>query len=273
MGSMTTRLVVVTLLMISSMPVSAASSDNDPETVVVTTSMLAAAVEELLSPEAPVEVIPLVPPGSCPGHFDLNPRVVPDLRRASVIVRHDYQQFLEERLADLGVGGRLVVASTPGSLLIPEHYLALVEQVHGVLLGVLPGAEDQLRHAHQAVAARVSRHAQHARASAQPWRGRPVVASTMQADFCRWLGMDVVAELPRGEDVSPRELGELMALDPDAVIGNLQEGVRAAEVLADRLQCPLVVLSNFPDVDGYGSGWDELFTANLERLAAAWADG
>jgi zinc transport system substrate-binding protein len=264
------RLVVwVVVGMIAALAVAAVSADVEP-TVVVTTSMLSAAVSELVAPDAPVDIIRLVPPGSCPGHFDLTPRVVPELRRASVIVRHDYQQFLEERLADLGVDGRVVVASTPGSLLIPEHYLQLVAQVQPALKDVLPVSDQRLEDAAGEVAARVQRSARRATAAPQPWSGRPVVASAMQAELCRWLGMNVVAELPRGEDLPPRRLGELMALEPDAVIANLQEGTRAAEVLAERLGCPLVVLSSFPDVDGYGSGWDELFAANLERLAAAW---
>ena len=255
-----------------SQAVVAATPTTPRSTVVVTTSMLSSAVKELVASDAEVDVVSLVPPGSCPGHFDITPRVVPQLRQASLIVRHDYQRFLEERLADLGVDGRVVVASTPGSLLIPDHYLSLVEQVRQVLASELPEMRGRFQKAVEQVSDRLRTVEQDAAAPAASWRGRKVVASVMQAELCRWLGMDVVAELPRGEDLSPRQLAQLMALDPDGVVANLQEGTRAAEVLAERLGCPLVVLSNFPDVDGYGTGWDQLFASNLQRLAMAWAD-
>ena len=73
----------------------------------------------------------------------------------------------------------------------------------------------------------------------------------------------------RPEEVSPREFEELLGQKAAAVIANLQEGTQAAESLAKRKGIPLVVFSNFPDTEGYGTGYDGLMEANLGRLEQA----
>jgi ABC-type Zn uptake system ZnuABC Zn-binding protein ZnuA len=241
-----------------------------PASVVVTTSMLESAIGEL-GPAAGLEVVRLLPPGSCPGHFDLSPRAVPALRSASVIVRHPYQGVLESKLRDLGVGdARVVVAGSEGSLLVPAHYAVLVGSVAEVVEQVTGRRAPEVSAAVAAVRRRMRDLEEEMRRRAAPWRGTEVIAADQQAEFARWLGLEVVGELGRAEDVSPRELERLLRLHPDLVVANLQEGVQAATGLAERLGVPVAVLSNFPDAEGYGMGYDELVRSDLERLDAAW---
>ncbi len=245
-----------------------------PASVVVTTSMLECAVEELAAAAAGIEVVRLVPPGACPGHFDLSPRAVPVLRSAPVVIRHDYQQFLESKLIEMGVAdARVVVAETGGSLLVPEHYAALVRRVAEIFAELVPERTAELAAAADRVGGRLGPLGAEIRQPSPPWRGARVIASVRQAEFSRWLGLEVLAEIGRGEEVSPRELERLLGLRPALVVANLQEGPRAAAVLAERLEVPLVVFSNFPGADGYGDGYDRLLRSNLEQLEAAWASG
>lgn len=239
--------------------------------VVVTTSMLGSAVEELGPAAAGLEVVRLLPPGACPGHFDLSPRALPALRSASVIVRHPYQGVLESKLRDLGVSDARVVVAGPGdSLLVPAHYAALVAEVADVVEQETGRRAPELDAAVASVRRRMTDLEGEIRRRPSPWRGAKVIASSMQAEFSRWLGLDVVGELGRTEDVAPRELEGLLQLHPDLVVANLQEGAQAATGLAQRLGVPVAVLSNFPDAEGYGTGYEELVRSDLQRLDAAW---
>jgi ABC-type Zn uptake system ZnuABC Zn-binding protein ZnuA len=239
--------------------------------LVVTTSMLEEAVAELGDAAEGVEVVRLLPPGSCPGHFDLSPRSVPDLRSASAILRHDYQGILEEKLSLMGItDATVVVAETSGSPLIPGNYAQLVRRVAEVVARLLPDRRVELERAAARVDRRMQRLEVEIAERRSPWRGARVLAAFQQAQFARFLGLDVVGEIGRSEDTSPRELEALLGLEPTLVVANIQEGVQAATSLAGRLGVPVVVLSNFPDVEGYGTGYEGLIRANLERLDEGW---
>jgi hypothetical protein len=246
-------------------------AENGP-TVVVTTSMLEEAVRALGEAAAGVDVVRLIPPGSCPGHFDLSPRAVPSLHEADAIVRHHYQGYLEEQIVDLGVEDvAVIVAETEGSLLVPLNYAGLVRSLADILVGLLPERGEELMSAANDVSIRMVELEGEIRDRPAPWRRAPVIVSFQQAGFSRWLGLDVVAEIGRPEDLTPREFERLMQLRPALVVGNLQEGLQSAATVAERMSVPLAVFSNFPDAAGYGEGYDELLLNNLERLDEAWA--
>jgi zinc transport system substrate-binding protein len=241
-------------------------------TLVVTTSMLEEAVRALGEAAAGVDVVRLIPPGSCPGHFDLSPRAVPSLRTADAIVRHDYQGYLEEQIVDLGVADvAVIVAETEGSLLVPLNYARLVRRVADILAGLLPDQGEPLVSAANDESLRLVELESEIRDRPAPWRRAPVIVSFQQAGFSSWLDLDVVAEIGRPEDLTPREFERLMQLRPALVVGNLQEGLQSATTLAERMSVPLAVFSNFPGAVGYGTGYDELLLNNLERLDEAWA--
>jgi len=53
------------------------------------------------------------------------------------------------------------------------------------------------------------------------------------------------------------------------VISNKQEGTALAKALAERLGARAVVFSNFPELTGRLSGFDELLRANVDALLRA----
>ena len=99
-----------------------AGGPESGETIVVTTSMLEHAVNDVSGGVANIEIVTLIPPGSCPGHFDLSPRLVPLINRASLVIRHDYQGMLEERIRKrAGDNINVLTVETGKSLLIPQN--------------------------------------------------------------------------------------------------------------------------------------------------------
>jgi zinc transport system substrate-binding protein len=239
--------------------------------VVVTTSMLESAVRAIEPSKDKIAVERIISPGSCPGHFDLSPRIVPTLKNASLVIRHDYQGVLESKIAGLGVRNVPSIAiETPGSLLIPSHYAALIERIASALPEILPGECGSVQKAVEQARNRSSALESSMRERIAPWRGRPVVASINQKELCEWLGFRVVGILERPEDVSPQDMENLASCGAELVIGNLQEGTEAVLSLGRRMKVPVAVLSNFPGAPGYGSGYDQLIDENMKRIVDAW---
>ena len=104
----------------------------------------------------------------------------------------------------------------------------------------------------------------------QKWQGTAVIASTKQEEFCRWLGFTVVGVYERPENMPPKGLKNLLSKKAAMIVGNHQSDWNAAVSLGKKLDLPVAILSNFPNVEGYGSGYEQLCLNNLNRLKKAW---
>jgi ABC-type Zn uptake system ZnuABC Zn-binding protein ZnuA len=245
-----------------------------PPAVVATTSMLAEAARELLAGVDGVRIVTVISPGGCPGHFDLPPGIASDLRTARAVLCHDYQSTLQDRLATLGApAGALVTAATPGSLLIPEHFAALIRQSADGLAARLPDRASRIEANARAAETRLAARSEALRkeTAARPWAGARVVVSRHQQAFARWLGLSAAHVLQRPEDLAPQDLSAALAAPADLVVANLQEGTQAADAVARERRLPVAVFSNFPGAPGYGATYEDLLRANLRRLDEAWA--
>ncbi|MFP4381279.1 MAG: metal ABC transporter substrate-binding protein [Candidatus Sumerlaeia bacterium] len=248
-------------------------ADKDNATSIITgSSMLEKAIDDLFDgiDNAP-EVTTLIPPGSCPGHFDLSPRVLPALKKATLVLRHDYQAVLEDKIRR--IGGKdipIMTVDTPASLLIPDNYLKLKKDVLPILEKKYPEEaqtlKQNLKHQTEDTEALVK----DLQDAAKNLKGLQVIASFHQKAFAEWLGCEVVDTIRRPEDMSARDLQRLVQQDGIvAIIANLQEGTQAAESLGEKMDKPVIVFSNFADAPGYGESYEDLLRENLKRLKKA----
>ncbi|MDD8044341.1 MAG: zinc ABC transporter substrate-binding protein, partial [Verrucomicrobiota bacterium] len=91
------------------------------QAVVVTTTMLESAVRALVGDT--IQVVRLLPPGSCPGHFDLEPNQLRGLSEARVVVRHPFQASMYATLLKSGLlRERIAVVETAEPMTIPSQY-------------------------------------------------------------------------------------------------------------------------------------------------------
>jgi ABC-type Zn uptake system ZnuABC Zn-binding protein ZnuA len=250
------------------------SSTHSPPTVVVTTGILASAIRELLPGESDARIVILTPPGACPGQFDLAPETASDIRAARAILCHDYEKDLRDKMVGLGAAeSSLIITETPGSLLVPDHYLRLVRGTSDMLAGPFPEHKDRMAGAVSAVENRMKVLESWVRreAAERPWAGASVIASRHQEEFCRWLGLNVTHAISRPEDLMPKEWEGVQSVPADLVVANLQEGTQAAEAIGRRRNLPVAVFSNFPGAPGYGASFEDLLHANMRRLDEAWA--
>ncbi len=248
---------------------------NQPE-IAVTNSYLQCVVSDLW-PD--VEVLCLAPPGMCPGHFDILPSQVTQLRRCRMLLLFDFQQGIEDSLSRMKQDGLQIrsVKTSPG-LCVPENYLAICRGVCDILCSQYPQSAAQYRQRLELIEQRL----EHVGAELQASMGRAgaasaeVITSGHQAQFADWLGLQRIATFA-GSDVETVAninhcLKQAQGRGVRFVIANKQEGTALAEALADRLGAKAVVFSNFPAVDDAGHGFDRLLRDNVRLLIEAAAE-
>jgi ABC-type Zn uptake system ZnuABC Zn-binding protein ZnuA len=239
--------------------------------IATTTSYLEAVARDLLGDN--LSVVRLAEPGTCPGHFDMRPSQVSELRQCRVLLRFDFQKSLDAKLVGAGTNNPSVAEITLRSgMCRPDSYLTACHQVtdHLVALDMLTRTNADMRL--QAVATRIealSRHATNRIAQAS-LSGSPVIASAHQRDFCEWIGLEVVANFRAADMASIGEIEE--AIDAGKlgqiklIIANLPEGRRTADALAQRLKARVIVFENFPALRNGRVSFDEMLAANIESL-------
>ena len=239
--------------------------------IATTTSYLEAAAQDLVGDK--VGVVRLAEPGTCPGHFDMRPSQLVELRQCRALLRFDFQKSLDAKLASADTNGpRVAEVAIRGGMCQPDSYLAACRQIadHLVALDLLARTNADTRL--QAIVSRLGAlsHAATNRMAQAGLVGSPVIASGHQRDFCEWLGLKVVAAFRAADTASISEIEEAIAEGKLAriklVIANLPEGRRTADALAERLKARVVVFENFPALCHSRVSFDEMLAANVEAL-------
>ena len=220
--------------------------------IAVSNSYLGAAVQDLLGGD--MALLLLAEPGMCPGHFDLRPSQVRDLRACRLLLRFDFQRSLDARLEQAGgAGPRVVAVNVHSGLCVPDSYHA----VCGHLAEALVADQRLSRAAADARLAAVAErlHALNAWTREQIERaslsGAAILSSGHQAEFCRYLGLNVVATFSAADTAQPSQIDGAVKAGEQAgvklIVANLPEGRQLADALGDRLRVPVVVFGNFPE--------------------------
>lgn len=267
----TLSLVLLLALVVSCRP---AGRREGTAEIAVTNSYLACVVRDLC-PQG-VEVLCLAPPGMCPGHFDIAPTQVRQLRHCRLLLLFDFQGQTEQKLASLQKRGlKTQLVSAPAGLCIPDAYLATCEQVCRMLSEVYPQRAAEFRGRLPVVKDRIVALSAELRASVTGLglTGAKVLASSHQAGFAAWLGLEPVDTFI-GSDLETiasidRCLKKAAGQEIRFIIANRQEGTALAEALADRLHAKAVVFSNFPEAAGDAAGFDQLLRDNVRLLREA----
>lgn len=244
--------------------------DTPTPTVAASTSYLECAAREFLGDGEPV--LRLAGPGMCPGHFDVRPSQIEQLRGCKVLLRQDFQKSLEAKLTDLKASGLQITSiKIDGGLCEPESYLSACRQAADAFTaaGLLdrPAADTRLAKVTERMAT-LGGWAKGQIESAE-LKGAPVLAAEHQATFCRYLGLNVVATF-RGSDTAgisdiDAAIRSAKSAGVKIVVANLPAGRRLADALAERLDAKVVVFGNFPTAEGF----DKLIRDNVTKLTAA----
>ncbi len=224
-----------------------------------------------------IEVSTLIPPRGCPGHFDISPGDAARLSGARLILRHDFQAYLDRRLTAQNPELEIEAISTGGQLILPEAFLRGLERLRRVLDQHYPELAATFEANHIQAVAEVESTAALAleRAGQAGLNGAPVLGSAKQQGLLRWLGLKVVATFGNSPDeLSVRKLAALLGTARNRgiafVAGNLQSGGEAvARTVAGQAGLPVAILSNFPGSESHNRTYRDLLLDNVSRLARA----
>lgn len=242
--------------------------------IAVTNSYLQCAVHDLWAEQT--NVLSLAPPGMCPGHFDISPSRLKQLCNCRILLLFDFQKRVEDSLSRMRSNGLKIglVKTLPG-LCVPETYLAICQDVCNILSSEYPLREVHYKQRLKLASDRLEALSNELLVKIkQSGLGKAkVLTSDHQAQFCKWLGLDVVATF-MGSDIETisninRCLEKARENPVRFVVANKQEGTGLANSLAQRLGAKVVVFSNFPDIASDQSGFDQLLRENVQTLLEA----
>lgn len=244
--------------------------DNAAE-IAVTNSYLGCAVLELCGDDT--EVLCLAPPGMCPGHFDISPSQVEQLCDCRVLLLFDFQKQVAETLSRMKEKGlKTAFVEESGGLCVPETYLAVCRRVSDILSTEYPERKAQYQQRLQVIKNDLRQLQQELFEQIRQAgiSSAKVLASNHQADFVNWLGLKTIATFI-GSDIETvagieQCIRKAEGQEVRFVIANKQEGTALAKALAEQLGAKAVVFSNFPELTGRPSGFDELLRANAGDL-------
>ena len=229
-----------------------------------------------------LEVHNLIPPGMCPGHYDVKPSDVEILADSKALIIHNWQQD------KANITGLIHAADNPDLIIkvidIPDDPMEPEVESEGVdkiaqALCEIDSAnaayyQKKAKERTQAILAKgkeVKGRLQKAKVS-----GVKVICSGMQAGFIKWAGFDVVATYGRPEELSVAEVEQLVTKAKQAgvalVIDNLQSGEAGnSETMARDIGAVQVVISNFPGGFENTETWEKAIDKNTDLLLEALA--
>ncbi len=269
--------VVVLLWAIPAAAIGPADAQPAPTLKIVATTSLIAEIVADVGGDA-VEIAVLIPPASCPGHFDIKPGDMRMLADAHLFFLHSWQgrMFSDGIVRASGNHGlRKVAIDVPGNWMTPSAQIAATERIAALLTEIDPTRAASYRAAALRRIAAVERvgSAQSQRMAAAKAPPAGVMANAMQADFVRWAGLQVVGEFGRGEDMSPRDIEEAIRLGRSLavrlVVDNLQSGKQVGIGVAKEIGAAHVTLSNFPGGFEGTETWAKAIERNVDLLVTA----
>ena len=222
-----------------------------------------------------VDVINLVPPAACPGHFDMKPSDAEKIAGADVFIIQPFMSGLAEKVRKINPRIKTAVIETV-DLTIPENYLAALMETEKILAGLNPEkaefyAENRVKEA-QKTAALVSGAEEILSEIRQ--KKPAAIASRFQAGFAAWAGFEIIDTFGDPDSLTIKNTEETIKRSKDSgaeyIISNFS-GTHGttAEVFKKALGVKEVVFYNFPDTKHLGRGFYENFSRNISAAAGA----
>jgi zinc transport system substrate-binding protein len=222
----------------------------------------------------------LIPPGVCPGHYDIKPSDIVALANSKALFIHDYQQNFQN------IAGAIEAAETPdliivainvtGNWMVPQVQAEAVDKIAQALGEIDPGnaAYYQERAADRAQTILDKGEEVESRLLGAGLEEVKVICAAMQEGFVRWAGFDVVATYGRPEDLSPADVDQLITEAKQAgvvlVIDNLQSGTATlGAAMEPDIEAIPVTISNFPGGFENTETWEKAIDKNVDLLLGA----
>lgn len=237
---------------------------------IVTSDTILSGMAQSLLPAGRYQVEAILPPGQCPGHYDVKFSDIEKMKKADLVISFRSMPYLEK--AAPGGSGRLVMDNRGRNWMTPDAYLFGLERLAEELSARFPADRNAIFERKKETVRMLRAETQKIQRQARKagFAGRAVLASSMQKEPLEWMGFTVAGVYGRPESLSVRDMVRLLNLGRKrgvvAVVDNLQSGPDTGKGLAETLARPHVVLSNFPDERGYLATLQENLNALIRAL-------
>jgi zinc transport system substrate-binding protein len=277
-GKFVPSVMAVLLLAALLLPLSCTSSSVASVDLVAGSSLIADIAQDLT--DGKMEVRNLIPPGVCPGHYDVKPSDVETLANSKALIIHNWQQNMKN------ITGLVEAADNPGLVIkvidVPD--MPMVPQIQAQTTDRIAEALGEIDPENSAYyEEKAAERTQAVLAKGEEVKSRlleagvqevKVICADMQAGFVKWAGFDTVATYGRPEDLSVADVETLVVEAKEAgvalVIDNLQSGATAAsEAMAEDIGAIQVTISNFPGGFEDTETWEKAIDKNVDLLLQA----
>ncbi|ARN56506.1 metal ABC transporter substrate-binding protein [Sedimentisphaera salicampi] len=224
----------------------------------------------------PEGIVNLVPPGMCPGHFDISPSQVKELFNCRILFLFDFQGNIEDSVQRISQRGlKLKKLKAQGGMCLPKTYENIISQLCRLLAEDSPETAEMYKLRKTKISEQIEKFSADTLNSFKEagLQGKRVICSEHQEAFCKWLGLDVIASFSGRDTVTPAQINECLksaeGRQIDFVIANRQEGTKLAEAIAERVGARTAVFSNFPSPDAGGLSYFAMVENNIRSITEA----
>ncbi len=274
--------ILVLSLIIASMLSGCETTETSQLKVVTSTSLIAQIVERVGGDM--VDVINIIPPAQCPGHFDVKPGDIQRLADADLFLLHGWQGelFSQELITsannpDLTVVNINVKVGENINWMTPEVQQAAVDMIATALAEA--DAENSAAYQQSAAELKAQVETKEAEIRARLAKEDPasinIMCSNQLTGFIQWIGLNIVATYGEPDSLTPQVVQELVDTGQEEnvilIIDNLQSGQDAGAGLAEELGCDRIVLTNFPGGFDDTETWEKTIDYDIELILEAIA--
>jgi zinc transport system substrate-binding protein len=227
-----------------------------------------------------IETRTLIPPGVCPGHYDIKVSDIEALTNSTALFIHDYQQYFQNIQGAIEAAENhnltIMAINVTGNWMVPQVQAEAVGKIAQALGEIDPenAAYYQGRAAERAQAILAKGEEVEDRLSDAGLGNVTVICAEMQADFVEWAGFNITATFGRPEDLSPAQIAALIDKAQESgaalVIDNLQSGsTTLGTAIGQDTEAIPVTISNFPGGLENTETWEKAIDKNVDLLLEA----
>jgi len=272
-------LLVLGLVIASILSGCASAKTSQSQLKVVTSTSLIAQIVERVGGNL-VDVVNIIPPAQCPGHFDITPGDILKLADADLFLLHGWQgeMFSTELIASANNPDLTVV-----TINIMDNWMTPPVQIQAVdaILAVLSDVDSENAPTYQelAVEYKDSVSAKEAEIRAKldevDLSSINVMCSNQLTGFVQWTGLNIVATYGEPDSLTPQVVRELVDTGREEnvtlIIDNLQSGQDAGAGIAEELGCARIILTNLPGGFDNTETWEKAIDYDIELILEAIA--
>jgi zinc transport system substrate-binding protein len=257
------------------------SCAQQPADIMAGSSLIADIIQDIA--DGKLTAYTLIPPGVCPGHYDVKPSDVERLANSEVLIIHNWQQNMKNisDLVEAADNPNLVikVIDVPDMPMVPEIQAETTDKIAQALCEIDPenSAYYQEKAAERTQAILTKGEEVQDKLQAANVSGVKVLCVEYQAGFAEWAEFNVMATYGRPEDLSVADVEELIVEAKEAgvalVIDNLQSGATSnSESMAEDIGAIQVTISNFPGGFENTETWEKAIDKNADLLVEALSE-